>query len=65
MLAHCPPLPFIMSLLVTGGLGFLGMQVARHYLKRGVVWAPRVVGAGDRLWKEAVRGWRCGADLPG
>jgi len=30
-----------MSLLVTGGLGFLGMQVARHYLKRGTVWAPR------------------------
>ena len=30
-----------MSLLVTGGLGFLGKQVARHYLKRGTVWAPK------------------------
>lgn len=29
-----------MSLLVTGGLGFLGLQVARHYLRRGTVWAP-------------------------
>lgn len=31
-----------MSLLITGGLGFLGQQVARHFLKRGAVWAPKV-----------------------
>ena len=30
-----------MSLLVTGGLGFLGLQVARHYLRRGTVFAPK------------------------
>jgi nucleoside-diphosphate-sugar epimerase len=30
-----------MSLLITGGLGFLGVQVARHYIRRGTVWAPR------------------------
>lgn len=30
-----------MSLLVTGGLGFLGLQVARHYLRRGAVWSPK------------------------
>ena len=30
-----------MSLLVTGGLGFLGLQVARQFLKRGKVWSPR------------------------
>ena len=30
-----------MSLLVTGGLGFLGQQLARHMLRRGTVWAPR------------------------
>ena len=30
-----------MSLLITGGLGFLGQQAARHFLRRGVVWAPQ------------------------
>ena len=30
-----------MSLLVSGGLGFLGLQVARHYLRRGQVWSPK------------------------
>ena len=30
-----------MSLLVTGGLGFLGLQVAKQYLRRGRVWSPR------------------------
>ena len=29
-----------MSLLVTGGLGFLGLQSAMHFLKRGMVWSP-------------------------
>mmetsp|Transcript_2279 Transcript_2279/g.6406 ORF Transcript_2279/g.6406 Transcript_2279/m.6406 type:complete len:343 (-) Transcript_2279:109-1137(-) len=29
-----------MSLLVTGGLGFLGLQTAKQMLKRGVVWSP-------------------------
>ena len=30
-----------MSLLITGGLGFLGLQTARQFLRRGKVWAPR------------------------
>lgn len=29
-----------MSLLITGGLGFLGLQTASALLKRGVVWSP-------------------------
>lgn len=31
-----------MSLLITGGLGFLGQQLARHVLRRGTVWGPRL-----------------------
>ena len=30
-----------MSLLITGGLGFLGLQTARQFLRRGRVWSPR------------------------
>ena len=30
-----------MSLLITGGLGFLGLQTARQFLRRGKVWSPR------------------------
>jgi nucleoside-diphosphate-sugar epimerase len=30
-----------MSLLITGGLGFLGIQTARQFIKRGRVYAPR------------------------
>ena len=29
-----------MSLLITGGLGFLGLQTASALLRRGVVWSP-------------------------
>ena len=29
-----------MSLLITGGLGFLGLQTAKHFLRRGEVWSP-------------------------
>ena len=29
-----------MSLLITGGLGFLGVQSALHFIRRGAVWSP-------------------------
>jgi len=29
-----------MQLLITGGVGFLGRQAARHFLRRGVAWNP-------------------------
>ena len=34
-----------MSLLITGGLGFLGVETARHLLRRGTVWSPRYKAA--------------------
>ena len=30
-----------MSLLITGGLGFLGQQIARHMLRVGSVWSSK------------------------
>ena len=30
----------MVQLIITGGLGFLGQQAARHFLRRGAVWNP-------------------------
>jgi len=30
----------MVQLVITGGLGFLGLQAARHFLRRGKVWNP-------------------------